>query len=272
MTSHLELRLAAAVVRASQHRDVGVVAARRRASRAARCSGGPGSRRARPSRTAACTPRPRRARRSRRDAAEVAADVARGQPGVAAERDEDVREVLADAGAAGEHLGDGALDRRRADDVVEPLAHVVGGAPEEGERASRRGRRRGARRRWPAVSSASGTKALGPRNSASSSSSAASPRELARASATRPAPRRAGPASGSSAPAWVTTSLVDSIMRWSWRYGDAEVVHRVAVVVAEGDHGRGRLDREVEVEQRLRRALRRGWRRTSLKLSNAGAA
>ncbi len=36
--------------------------------------------------------------------------------------------------------------------------------------------------------------------------------------------------------------------------GDTEVVHRVAVVVAERDHGRRRLDHQVEVEQGLGRA------------------
>ena len=46
-----------------------------------------------------------------RDAAEVAADVARGQPDVAAERDQHVGEVLADAAAAGEHLGDRSCAR-----------------------------------------------------------------------------------------------------------------------------------------------------------------
>ena len=39
--------------------------------------------------------------------------------------------------------------------------------------------------------------------------------------------------------------------------GDAEVVHRVAVVVLERDHGRRRLDPEVECEERLRVACER---------------
>ena len=54
---------------------------------------------------------------------------------MAAERDQHVREVLADAGSPREHLGDGALDGRGTDPVLEACAYMVGGACEKCESA-----------------------------------------------------------------------------------------------------------------------------------------
>ena len=120
----LELGLAAALVRAAQHRDVGVVPAH------ADLDVLPGARLAQ--RGVDAEPPVRRhvrlrpGVRGRRhgDAAEVPADVARGQAHVAAQRDEHVREVLADAAAAGQHLGHRAVHGGAADAVLELAAHV----------------------------------------------------------------------------------------------------------------------------------------------------
>ena len=132
---HLELRVTAALVGATQHRHVGVVASH------AKLDVPPRARR--PERRVDTEPAVGRdvrlgpgVRGARNlDAAEVAADVAGRQTRVPAERDQHVREVLTDAGSPREHLGHGALHSRGTDPELEPCAHVIGGACEKGESA-----------------------------------------------------------------------------------------------------------------------------------------
>ena len=165
-----------------------------------------------------------------------------------------MREVLADAAAAGEHLGDRAVRRS---------SRRRGTRAARARRRPRAGRRRSARRVRVGVHELAGELGRGvvehdvgarPEELGAQRRRRRRPRAARPATARRPARPSRGPASGSSSAACVTTSLVASIVEVLVQVGHAEVVDRVAVVVAEGDHRRRRLDREVEVEQRLRRA------------------
>ena len=99
--------------------------------------------------------RPGVRRAALRDVAEVAADIARREARVAAEREEEVREILADAAAARDHVRDGRVDIRRAELVGEVLADVGRRALEEGEGGRlRRGGEQGARQVAESASSA----------------------------------------------------------------------------------------------------------------------
>src|SRR5262249_44583367 len=69
---------------------------------------------------------------------EVAAHVPRGEARVAAERNEEMGKVLADAPAARDHIRDGRVDIRRAELVDEVRADVGCRMVEEGERGHSR--------------------------------------------------------------------------------------------------------------------------------------
>ncbi len=189
------------------------------------------------------------------DAAEIAAHVAGGQARVPAERDQHVREVLADTAPALEHLGNGAVHVRRSDPVLEPVADSGGGAAEECERAPARilvAQRRGEPGRVVTEGDVDARaeelgELVGQSNVRGKLPKA---RRCVRLALPRPPERL------------VCTRVRDDVARRLdheavVQVGDAEVVHGVAVVVAVGDHRCRRLDQEVEVEQRLRRARER---------------
>ena len=125
--------MAAALIRAAQHCNVGVVAAHadldvltraKCAERRVDTEPAIGRNvRLDPGVRGGCLP----------DATEVSADIAGGKADVAAQRDQHVREVLADAAPSGEHLGDGAVHGRGADPVLEASAHMVGCTGKESE-------------------------------------------------------------------------------------------------------------------------------------------
>ena len=189
------------------------------------------------------------------DAAEVPADVASGEADVAAQRDQHVREVLADAAPSGEHLGDGAVHGRGADPVLEASAHMVGCASEEGECA-----------RLPIL----GEQRLGERRRVVSERDVRARAEelgvfVRQRLVFHERPergRRVRLALGRAGERVVGARVGDDVARRLdheavVQVGDAEVVDGVAVIVPERHRGRGRLDLEVEVEQGLGRAGKR---------------
>ena len=163
-----------------------------------------------------------------------------------------MREVLTDAGSPREHLGDGALDGRGADPELEPCAHVVGGACEKGESArlrilgeDRLGDSGRLVREWDV-----GTRA-------EELCEVVRKRFVARELPDRG--RRVRLALGRACERLVGLRVGDDVARRLdheavVQVRDAEVVHGIAVVVPKRDHGRRRLDQEVEVEQGLLRA------------------
>ena len=249
---HLQLGLAAALVGAAQHRNVGVVASHAHLDVLSRAQCSERRVDAEPAVGRDVRLRPRVRGLRQLDAAEVAAHVASGEARVAAQRDQDVREVLADARSAREHLGDGAVHGRRADAVLEASAHVVGGAAEEGERRCLR---------------VFGEERLGERGRlVREHDIGARAEELGQFVCQRLVPaqcpehgrrvrltlRRPGQRLVGARVRHDVARRLDHEPVVQVRH--AEVVDCVAVVVPERDHGRRRLDQQVEVEQGLSHA------------------